>query len=485
MEPIRSLKPHRCSSGPIAWRWASIRGEFRADPFRVLCAVADERLPFFLDSAMGADRLGRFSFIGCDPVLTVQSQGNTVFVDGRPAGRNPFEVLRSLLKTYGADKSHASHLPGEHACPVPFVGGAVGYFAYDLARFVERLPDTAVADIPIPEMHFAFYDAVAGFDHQARNWHVSSVDMGVPGAADRRKRLVSAIEHPAPLPAFQPVSAHGLRSNFTRTAYLAAVRKAMNYIAAGDIFQVNLSQRFEAQTDAAPLELYAALRSVNPAPFACYLPTDAGAILSSSPERYLRLTGRRVETRPIKGTRPRRARDEAFNDRMRRELLASAKDRAELTMIVDLERNDLGRVCSYGSVRVTEPIVLEEYPTVYHLVATVEGDLHPRHDIIDLIKATFPGGSITGAPKIRAMEIIGELEPTKRSVYTGNIGYIGFDGAVDLNIAIRTMILARGRVYLQAGGGIVADSEPEAEYQETLDKARAMLQALGLASATI
>jgi len=442
----------------------------RAAPFAVLCAVAGERLPFFLDGGMDPRRLGRHSFVGCNPVLTVRSRGKCVEVDGQRADGNPFSVLRHLLK--------AHRTPGA-AAPIPFTGGAVGYFAYDLAHFIEHLPGTARDDIPMPEMHFAFYDAVAGFDHGTRKWYVSSIDLGAPGAARRRSELIAAVKGaPAP-PAFRPVSSGPPRSNFTHDEYLRAIRRTKDYIAAGDIFQANISQRFEAETDATPLELYAALRSANPAPFACCLPLDEGAVISSSPERFLKVTGRRVETRPIKGTRPRRPGDEAFNERMRRELLASAKDRAELTMIVDLERNDLGRVCSYGSVRVTEPIVLEEYPTVYHLVATVEGELHEGHDIVDLVKATFPGGSITGAPKIRAMEIIDELEPTRRSVYTGNIGYLGCDGAADLNIAIRTMILARGKAYLQVGGGIVADSEPEAEYQETLDKAHAMLQALG------
>ncbi len=446
-----------------------------APPFDVLCALAGERLPFFLDSGMDPARLGRFSFVGCDPVLVAQSAGRSVLIDGASAGRNPFDVLRRVL---------AEHRTASADAPVPFTCGAVGCFAYDLGRFIERLPDTTLADIPLPEMHFALYDAVAGYDHRAGRWYVSGADLGFAGAAARRRRLEAAVRGASPPPVFRPVSAGPLRSNFTRDDYLRAVQRAKDYIAAGDIFQVNLSQRFEAETGAAPLELYAALRSANPAPFAAYLPLESGdAVLSSSPERFLRVTGRRVETRPIKGTRPRRRGDEAFNSRMRRELLDSAKDRAELTMIVDLERNDLGRVCDYGSVRVTEPIVLEEYPTVYHLVATVEGTLHERHDVIDLVKAAFPGGSITGAPKVRAMEIIDELEPTKRSVYTGNIGYIGLDGAADLNIAIRTMMLARGRVYLQAGGGIVADSEPEAEYQETLDKARAMFQALGASGA--
>ncbi len=441
-----------------------------AAPFAVLCAIEGERLPFFLDSGMDPNRLGRFSFVGCEPFRVVHSAGKTVWIDGNRAGRNPFAVLRRVLKAHRIK-------PGPS--PVPFVGGAVGWFAYDLGRFIERLPDNTLADIPLPEMHVALYDAVAAFDHQTRQWFVSTIDAGAPGLDERRERLVDAIQNaPEPSP-FRPVSAGPVTSNFTHGEYLRVLERTKDYIAAGDIFQANISQRFEAATDATPLELYAALRSANPAPFAAYLPVDGAAVLSSSPERFLKVTGRHVETRPIKGTRPRREGDEAFNETMRSQLVRSIKDRAELTMIVDLERNDLGRVCSYGSVHVTEPIVLEEYPTVYHLVATVEGELHKGHDIVDLIKATFPGGSITGAPKIRAMEIIDELEPTKRSVYTGKIGYIGFDGTADLNIAIRTILLAEGRACLQVGGGIVADSEPEAEYQETLDKARAMFTALG------
>jgi len=394
-----------------------------------------------------------------------------VWVDDHRAGRNPFTVLARVLKMLPSS-------PGPS--PIPFTGGAVGYFAYDLGRFVERLPDNTVDDVSIPEMHFALYDAVAGYDHLAGRWYVATTDLGFGGLSDRRRRLESAIRSPGPLPSFRPVRSGEPVSNFERGHYLWAVQRVKDYIAAGDIFQANLSQRFEVKTEATPLELYASLRSANPAPFAAYLPLKDGAVLSSSPERFLRVRDGHVETRPIKGTRPRRAGDEVFNRRMRDELLASAKDRAELTMIVDLERNDLGRVCSYGTVEVTESIVLEEYPTVYHLVATVEGELHAGFGVLDLAKASFPGGSITGAPKIRAMEIIDELEPTKRSVYTGNIGYIGFDGSADLNIAIRTIVLADGRATLQVGGGIVADSAPEAEYQETLDKARALFCALGV-----
>jgi para-aminobenzoate synthetase component 1 len=296
----------------------------------------------------------------------------------------------------------------------------------------------------------------------------------------------------APTLSAVPSRFEDLQCNFTRAAYLAAVRRAIDYIAAGDIFQVNLSQRFTAPLACPPEELYLRLRRTNPAPFAAYLAgssTDPGAnpwaVMSSSPERFLQVVGRQVSTRPIKGTRPRRdpaagAEAEEFNRRQKQELLASAKDAAELAMIVDLQRNDLGRVCSYGTIRVSEPRTIEEYASVYHSVAQVEGRLHEGRDLVDLLRAAFPGGSITGAPKVRAMQIIDELEPTCRSVYTGAIGYLGFDGRMDLSIAIRTLVADGDRVHLQVGGGIVADSTPEGEYEETLAKARSLLEALGV-----
>jgi para-aminobenzoate synthetase component 1 len=273
------------------------------------------------------------------------------------------------------------------------------------------------------------------------------------------------------------VSESTLKFNFTKEVYKDAIRRIKNYITAGDVYQVNFSQRMETRIDIPPYELYKKLRSINPAPFSGYLAFDDAAIISSSPERFLQVNARHVQTRPIKGTRP-RGKDAKMDEFMKQELLSSPKDDAELTMIIDLERNDLGRVCDYGSVKVTERKVLETYPTVYHLVSTIEGDLYERYDFIDLLKATFPGGSITGAPKIRAMQIIDELEPTRRGVYTGAIGYIGFNGDVDLNIAIRTFIMKGKTVYFQVGSGIVADSDEEEEYQETMHKARALIESL-------
>ena len=268
-----------------------------------------------------------------------------------------------------------------------------------------------------------------------------------------------------------------LKYNFPKERYINAIRRIKDYIAAGDVYQVNLSQRIETHIDIPPYELYKRLRSVNPAPFSGYLGFDEVAIISSSPERFLKMNARHVQTRPIKGTRP-RDKDRNTDEFLKQALLLSPKDNAELTMIIDLERNDLSRVCDYGSVKVTERKVLEAYPTVYHLVATIEGDLYERYDFIDLLKATFPGGSITGAPKIRAMQIIDELEPTQRSVYTGAIGYIGFNGNADMNIAIRTFIMKGNTVYFQVGSGIVADSDEEEEYEETMHKASALIESL-------
>jgi para-aminobenzoate synthetase component 1 len=269
----------------------------------------------------------------------------------------------------------------------------------------------------------------------------------------------------------------GLRSTFTHRGYLTAVTRVREYILAGDIFQANLSQRFEAPLREAPWPLYRRLREINPAAFGAYMDCGDFQVLSVSPERFLRLSGTQVETRPIKGTRP-RGLGPMHDAMLGRVLSESDKDRAENVMIVDLLRNDLSRVCRPGSVRVPELFSLEHHPTVHHLVSTVVGELEPPADAVALVRATFPGGSITGAPKVRAMEIIAELEPTRRGVYCGSLGYLGADGEMDTSIAIRTCVTTNDRVYFQAGGGIVADSDPEQEYRETLDKARGIIRAL-------
>lgn len=436
---------------------------------------------FFLDSGQGFGRLGRFSFLGAHPFMTLTVRGRTsqVTVGTRRRKRrgSPFTVLRETLARFQM---------GREDLPVPFACGAVGYLGYDLKNFIERLPAAAKRDLDVPNMHFAFYDAVLTFDHEEDRVWLTSAGVGLSrrvrkdraGQAGAELRRILD-ESPGVVPDFDDEpDAGGLESNFTHADYIRTLIRTKEYIAAGDIFQANISQRFHTRWTGTSAGLYRRLRRINPAPFAAYLDFPGGTVLSSSPERFLKVTGRRVETRPVKGTR-RRTGEAAADRRAAAELLASEKDNAELAMIVDLERNDLGRVCEYGTVRVTEPRVLETHPTVFHLVSTIEGVLHPQHDLVSLLRATFPGGSITGAPKIRAMEIIDELEPTARNVYTGSIGYIDFSGCADLNIAIRTMVKIGRDVYFQAGGGIVADSDPEAEYEETVDKARALIRALG------
>jgi para-aminobenzoate synthetase component 1 len=452
---------------------------FKGRPFR-----------FFLDSGMDPGKLGRYSFMGSDHFLVLKSRGReiTIVENGRlrRENGNPFDVIHELLAAYSLEKP---------TIDMPFLGGAVGYFSYDLCHFIERLPASAIDDLELPECYLAFYDVLVAVDHMLGKTYV--VSTGFP-EQDEARRITRAKERlreirdrisESRLTTVEPSlfsvdEGMVLRSNFTQGDYLKAVERAREYICAGDIFQVNLSQRFEVALNVPSYDLYRRLRQINPAPFASYLDFDEVKVVSASPERFLMVQGDRVETRPIKGTRPRSstpARDEA----LARELLSSAKDRAENVMIVDLERNDIGRVCRYGTVRVTELAVLETYPTVFHLTSTVVGRLRRGKSRIDLLKAAFPGGSITGAPKVRAMEIIDELEPTRRGVYTGSIGYLSFGGDMDLNIVIRTILVKGKRAYFQVGGGIVYDSEPEAEYQETLDKARALVQALGLSSQVV
>lgn len=456
-----------------------------ADPAAVFRRFASTPNSAFLDSGLRAERQGRFSFIGIWPFQVLKTRGLRGELLHVESGEtevltgNPLDILRRVMAPFGSESR-----PGS----IPLQGGAMGYISYDVGRYLEELPDATVDDLGLPELYFALYDVVLVVDHREKRSCVVSCGFPEMEPEARTARARSRLElvraelaeywiGGAPRCRDLP-SPHGtIVSAFHPDEYRAAVAQSLEYIFAGDIFQVNISQRLETVLAVNPYELYCRLRRLNPADFAAYLSFDEVKVLSSSPERYLKLTGDHVETRPIKGTRPRGStpgRDQA----LRRELLASEKDRAELSMIVDLERNDLGRVCRFGTVRVTEPLVLEEFATVHHLVSTVEGKLAPGNDRFDLIGATFPGGSITGAPKIRAMEIIEELEPTRRSIYTGSIGYLSFSGDMDLNIVIRTMLVQGDKVYFQVGGGIVADSTPEAEFQETLDKAKALIESV-------
>jgi para-aminobenzoate synthetase component 1 len=426
---------------------------------------------------------------------------------------NALSVVRALLAPFETEP--IPELP-------PFQGGAAGYIAYDFGAKLERLPAPRFDDLAIPDLVLGVYDWVVAWDHAAeRCWIIST---GIPESGERRARRaherlamvrsrlaggerwwtphdynVASPRTPAPRdgsrsPYAPPPSramapsypvdgvAHAreieLRSSFTHAGYLAAVSRVRDYIVAGDIFQANLTQRLEAPLREPPWSLYRRLRTVNPAPFAAYLDMAGVRVLSASPERFLRVdAGGAVEARPIKGTRPRGIHP-VHDAALGRVLSESAKDRAENLMIVDLLRNDISRVCAPGSVRVPDLFALEHYSTVHHLVSTVTGTLEAGRDAIDLLLAAFPGGSITGAPKVRAMEIIAELEPSRRGVYCGSVGYISITGAMDTSIVIRTYLALGARVYFGVGGGIVADSDPEEEYRESFDKARALVSAL-------
>jgi len=456
--------------------------------------LKDRPWSFFLDSGINSYGLGRYSFIGSDPLLVFSSRGGDIQLvshDDRISLRgNPFDILREQLDRYKIDESKY---------PVPFIGGAVGYFGYDLCHFIERLPVTTTDDLMLPDCCMAFYDSVVAYDHVENR--VYAIASGLPDT-DRVQREKKARQRISELSHLvsrngrndSAKRARGIQSrtlfthmhnmgevysNFTHDEYIKAVEDAIKYIVDGDIFQVNLSQRFAVDLAVDPYDLYLGLRGINPSPFACYLNFGDVTIAGASPERFLHLDGEVVQTRPMKGTRP-RGRSPVEDDVLAAELLKSEKDQAENIMIVDLERNDLGKVCEYGSVKVSDLCTLEKYATVFQLTSTVAGRLREDKDRIDLLKAAFPGGSVTGAPKVRAMEIIDELEPTRRGIYTGSVGYLGFDGCMDLNIVIRTFVIKGGKVHFQVGGGIVSDSDPAAEYQETLDKARALMAALGL-----
>jgi para-aminobenzoate synthetase component 1 len=475
------------------------------DPVRCCEQLADLPYRIFLDSAIKGARAGRYSFLTADPVAVVRSKGSRTECGTRIVPEDALDALRELLAPYAADP-----VPG---LP-PFQGGAAGYLAYDWGRVHERIPAPRHDDLDVPDVVLGVYDWVLAWDHEAsRAWLISTgmLETSPPArtrrAADRAAavlallrstdtaaaRAVQGRERPAeagryagvlPKAPTYPVGAGWadprleLRSSFTHAAYLDAVARVREYIFAGDIFQANISQRFDAPLSEPPWSLYRRLRTQNAAPFAAFLDFPEAVVLSASPERFLRVdVDGHVETRPIKGTRPRGLGPE-HDAALGQALTASAKDRAENLMIVDLLRNDLSRVCAPGTVHVPELFALEHYATVHHLVSTVVGDLAPGADALSLLRAAFPGGSITGAPKVRAMEIIAELEPPERGIYCGAIGYWSLTGALDCSIVIRTAVARAGRVYFSAGGGIVADSDPEQEYRETLDKARGMIDAL-------
>lgn len=431
----------------------------------------------WLDSSLVDGSLGRWSIVASDPRWTLTGYEDGVLLEcaGAPRrfGPGALHVFAHLT-----EREPRATLPADAPDGLPFAGGAIGYLGFELGREIERVPATTRDDTGAPVLAFGWYDAALVWDGVAqRGWLVGRTEAVV----GLRARLEAAAGLEASAAGAGSVGL--LRANMTRRTYLEAVQRAQAYIAAGDIYQVNLTQRFSTLTDFDGFDLYRRLRAVSPAPFAAYLDVrgvfGGVEVLSSSPERFLRVDGSRMETRPIKGTRP-RGTTPAEDARLAAELRGSAKDLAEHVMIVDLERNDLGRVAVPGTVRVPEFAALESYRQVHHLVSTVEAERAPTVGLEATLRATFPGGSISGAPKVRALEIIDELEPTVRGVYCGSIGYVSVHGPVDLNIAIRTITLVDGVAHIHVGGAIVHDSDPEAEYAETLAKARGMARALGV-----
>jgi anthranilate synthase component 1 len=446
--------------------------------FLALSARAERA--FLLESVVGGERIARYSFLGRDPVATIEAHATGVRVRGAEGTRRVPSTARSR-PTSSRPCRRSSPSP-----PPPFTGGAVGYLAYDAARLFERLPDRHPQD-GRPLAAFSIYHSLVAFDHvRQRLVLIADVEPGRRAAFERGQEVLDALEEDlrafraptrregaAPAPASDNAPADG-------PAYREAVRRAKEYIAAGDIFQVVLSRQRTVPCALDPFSVYRALRMVNPSPYMFFLKEGATAVAGASPEMLFRVEGRRVETRPLAGTRPRGVTAEE-DARLEKELLADEKERAEHLMLVDLGRNDLGRVCSFGTVNVPELMRIERYSHVAHIMSSVVGELAGGKDALDALVATFPAGTLSGAPKIRAMEIIDELEPVRRGVYGGTLGYFDLRGNADFCIAIRTLLLENGRATVQSGAGIVADSDPETELQETEAKAGAMMEALQVA----
>jgi anthranilate synthase component 1 len=440
---------------------------------------------FLLESVEGGEQVGRYSFLGKDPFLILRSRAGKTIINraGQTSESDqPFiATVRELMASF-----HAPFVPG-----LPrFTGGAVGYLGYDAAAWFEpvTLQATAASE---DEAGFMLFDTVLAFDH-VRHRILIIANARITGDEDLESLYqfacakIEFVERELERALSKPPAADGspldVTSNVTRDQFEAMVRTAKEYIAAGDIYQVVLSQRFEARLDADPFTVYRALRHVNPSPYMYFLRVGDRSIVGSSPEMLVRVEGHKVQTHPIAGTRPRGRTDEE-DMRLAEELKRNEKERAEHVMLVDLGRNDVGRVSAYGTVRVPTYMTLERYSHVMHLVSIVEGKLDDRHDRLDALVACFPAGTVSGAPKVRAMEIIAELENRRRGVYAGAVGYLDFAGNLDFCITIRTVLIEQGRAYVQAGAGIVADSNPAAEYEETRDKARAVIRALELAQA--
>jgi anthranilate synthase component 1 len=435
---------------------------------------------FLLESVEGGERLGRYSFLGARPKLVLTYEGRVVRCsDGRTLPGPFLPAARAVLRPYR--QVPVFGLPR-------FTGGLVGYLGYDLVRDWERLPNRPPDDLGLPVCRMGLFDTVVVFDHVRRRIRVlanafaeEGAEAAYRSARERMEEILERLRRPVPgsPPELRPVPQ--AQSNMTRDSFLEKVERCLAYIRAGDIFQVILSQRFALPVPGLdPFLLYRAARAINPSPFLFYLDFPEGQLAGSSPELLVRLEGDQVMMRPIAGTRP-RGRTPEEDAALEADLRGSEKERAEHVMLVDLTRNDLGRISRYGTVRTTELMVVERYSHVMHLVSTVQGIVQPGRDAFDVLQAVFPHGTVSGAPKVRAMEIIDELEPVARGPYAGAVGYVAYSGAMDTCITIRTLVVRDGRAYVQAGAGIVADSDPEAEYRECVSKAEALVRAVELA----
>ncbi len=467
-------------------------------PVSAYLKIADGPYSFLLESVEGGEKWARYTFLGGEPSVVFESKGGEVRVvrDGEEERRvveDPIDALRDLMRSY-----KPVDLPG-----LPrFWGGAIGYMGYDAVRFIERLPEKARDDLGLPDLLFIVTKSLLIFDSVAQKIYVlahahlregDDPEAAYEEACARVDALIEKLRGPSlALPRApdavpekgeggHPVEGMpGFYSSFTRAGFEKAVAEAVDLIHAGEAIQVVLSQRLESTLDVHPFSVYRALRTVNPSPYMFYLELGAVTLVGASPEVLVRLEGERVEVRPIAGTR-RRGRDDAEDSALAEELLADEKERAEHIMLVDLGRNDVGRVCERGTVRVTEQMIVERYSHVMHIVSNVVGKLEQGRDAFDVLRASFPAGTVSGAPKVRAMEIIDELEPLRRGPYSGAVGYFGFGGSMDTCIAIRTLCAHGGKLYLQVGAGVVADSRPAFEYEETINKARGSLRALEVA----
>jgi len=474
------------SRGNLVPVWTEILADFDT-PVSALKKIEAGDYAFLLESVEGGEKWGRYSFLGTEPSIVFRSKGTRIEIvdNGRTTTKDgdPIDALRELLSRYTPVESE--HLPR-------FYGGAVGYFGYDIVRFVERLPESTEDDLGIWDSVFLISDTVLVFDNVNHKIKVISNALVDESATPREAydRSVEKIESivgrlrqtQSPYKNSRSGKAgtageRELVSNFEKDAFMNAVEKTKEYIRAGDVIQAVISQRWSTALDTPPFDLYRALRVLNPSPYMFYLKMGGEYLVGSSPEVMVRVEGKRVESRPIAGTRP-RGKDGGEDRALEEELLADPKERAEHIMLVDLARNDVGRVAEVGSVEVDELMVIERYSHVMHIVSNVIAKLRPGKDAFDVLRATFPAGTLSGAPKVRAMEIIEEIEPTRRGAYGGAVGYVGFSGNMDTCITIRTFLINEGRVYIQAGAGIVADSVPEREYEESVNKVKALTKAL-------